>query len=111
MPKPKGQFLFMNGAALTAGGEYGPFTLDGDHIIGVRGAMGGCTLTFFHKAQLGNDPETMGTLPIDPEMTFTALPPPFKYSLAESLPLYFSISNAGGGTSLHISAYKIGTTD
>lgn len=109
MPRPNGQYVYL-GDAIASNGERGPFRLDGPHVICFRGSMGGATLSFYHKVGNGIDPDALGTVTVDPELTFTTLQPPFKYDCSEALPLYFSVANAGGGTNLNISAYRIGTT-
>ena len=108
MPRPKGQYIYL-GDAITTGGERGPFVLDGPHVICFRGSMGGATLSFYHKVGNGLD-EALGTVTVDPEMTFTTLQPPFRYDCSEALPLYYTVSNAGAGTNLYISAYRLNTT-
>ncbi len=103
-----GQFLFI-GEAITSNGTLGPFKLSGDHIVGIRGVLGGATVAFFHKMPLQSNSADLANLPQDSTMSFTAIPAPFPYACSPDLPLYCTISGAGGTTNLTIGLFKVGS--
>lgn len=103
-----GQYLYLC-EARTTNGVLGPFRLSGNHIIGVRGVMGGATIKFFHKMPLPSNPENLADLTQDTEMTFsTTAPAPFPYQCSPDLPLYMEITNASGTTNLTVGMFKVG---
>lgn len=102
-----GQYIYPL-SNITANGTYGPFRLSGEHIVGIRGVLGGATVNFFHQMPMQDDPDDLEALPQDADMTFTALPAPFPYKCSPGLPLYISVASASGTTDITVGMFKVG---
>lgn len=108
MPRLRGQHLVIC-RSQTSNVALGPFSLSGDHIVGLTGNFGGATVTFSHKMPVDNDTANLVALPVDASMVFTSPPAAFPYKCAVDLPLYVTITGASGSTSINCTLFAAGT--